>query len=98
MMESIDSIAYLVVIPVGTGMDSLNHWIPAFACLQQAGRNDDEGNGHGPLVFNVILASVIIPTCLRRAGRNDSGANVVTSHRGGPQSLGPRIIMIQLTG
>ena len=24
------------------GMYCINHWIPAFACLQQAGRNDNE--------------------------------------------------------
>ena len=27
-------------MPAGAGMYYLNHWIPAFACLQQAGRND----------------------------------------------------------
>ena len=27
------------------GMDFVNHWIPAFACLLQAGRNDGGGWG-----------------------------------------------------
>ncbi len=25
-------------------MYDINHWIPAFACLQQAGRNDNGGD------------------------------------------------------
>ena len=32
-------------IPTGAGTDCLNHWIPACACLQQAGRNDGGGEG-----------------------------------------------------
>ena len=35
------------------GMDDVNHWIPAFACLLQAGRNDDTGNRHGPTIFTI---------------------------------------------
>ena len=29
----------------------LPFWIPAFACLLQAGRNDNMGNRHGPTIF-----------------------------------------------
>ena len=42
------------------GMDYINHWIPAFACLQQAGWNDNVGDRYDSLVFNVILASFIV--------------------------------------
>ena len=34
-------IPLLMVIPAYAGMYITNHWIPACACLQQAGRNDD---------------------------------------------------------
>ena len=40
----------MMVIPAWTGMYCKNHWIPVFACLRQAGRNDGKAGSQESVI------------------------------------------------
>ena len=64
-------------------MDYINYWIPAFACLQQAGRNDDKGNKYIPTTSMIKVGAFEAKTHLSSLlDKVSRGEEVVITRRG----------------